>query len=479
MSENELLSRSTRPIHLGVHVGLLSFLLAMGIMVGYFSYRGYSDSIRYDYMVHLKGIIDFVLTQIDVDDLEECINTRTVSPKMQETQHLLDDMNDTLDVEFIYFFVPLNETGHDSALYVMTSNTKEEYEAGTVRSDVLGMLSGDEFPEQIAIDNMKAYLGEGVSYYITESEWGKQYTAAVPVFNSKGERFALLCADANYDEIYKMAIKYSILSASILAGIGVISIALFMRWITVKVTKPIRQLEDRALDFANRCDGSADIDSLHFEAPDIHTGNEVESLTMAISQMALSMQEYMNAVLNAEEHAQSAMNTSRQMTELALKDALTSVKSKVAYDEMKERTESEINQNLAQFAILMIDINNLKLINDNYGHEHGDEYIIGSIKIVCDVYAHSSVFRIGGDEFVVMLRGRDYDNRDELLSILREEFDRIATEEEINPRNRYSIASGMADYADGDTFDDVFRRADEQMYINKKEVKSRLMLYEN
>ena len=185
MSENELLSRSKRPINLGVHVGLLSFLLTMGIMVGYFSYRGYSDSIRYDYMVHLKGIIDFVLTQIDVDDLEECINTRTVSPKMQETQQLLDDMNDTLDVEFIYLFVPLNKTGHDSALYVMTSNTKEEYEAGTVRSDVLGMLSGDEFPEQIAIDNMKAYLGEGVSYYITESEWGKQYTAAGPVFNSK------------------------------------------------------------------------------------------------------------------------------------------------------------------------------------------------------------------------------------------------------------------------------------------------------
>jgi GGDEF domain-containing protein len=53
----------------------------------------------------------------------------------------------------------------------------------------------------------------------------------------------------------------------------------------------------------------------------------------------------------------------------------------------------------------MFDLNDLKHINDRYGHERGDEYIVNCCRLICQVFKHSPVFRIGGDEFVALLRG--------------------------------------------------------------------------
>ena len=75
-----------------------------------------------------------------------------------------------------------------------------------------------------------------------------------------------------------------------------------------------------------------------------------------------------------------------------------------------------------------MDANNLKMINDNYGHGAGDEYIKGCCKILCDVFCHSPVFRIGGDEFAVILKGRDYHNRNDLMKEIKETFERIYRE---------------------------------------------------
>ena len=120
----------------------------------------------------------------------------------------------------------------------------------------------------------------------------------------------------------------------------------------------------------------------------------------------------------------------------------------------------------------MVDVNFLKRINDSLGHSMGDSYLKGCCQIVCDTYKHSPVYRIGGDEFVVLLTGSDYEHRNERLERIRKTFKDSYENTASEMCNRYSAAVGMAEYAaDDNTIELVFKRADKRMYEDKQRIK--------
>lgn len=163
-----------------------------------------------------------------------------------------------------------------------------------------------------------------------------------------------------------------------------------------------------------------------------------------------------------------------KMTELMQTDALTSLKNRHAFENAKSQLKRSILSGAENpFAIAMFDVNNLKVINDRFGHEAGDAYIKRASVLICNTFKHSPVYRIGGDEFVVIVSNSDYVFRDDLLKQFKDAV--------VDPKNQnfedqsqVSVASGMADYmefADGD-FEDVFNKADEEMYANKYAMKN-------
>jgi diguanylate cyclase (GGDEF)-like protein len=122
----------------------------------------------------------------------------------------------------------------------------------------------------------------------------------------------------------------------------------------------------------------------------------------------------------------------------------------------------------------MIDLNFLKKINDTYGHEQGNYAIKKLCHIVCDIFEHSPVFRIGGDEFVVILKGADYRNIENLLIEFNMKISEFSSDETLEPWERVSAAIGIALY-DKDidaNVTNVFRRADQKMYDCKKAMKA-------
>ena len=120
----------------------------------------------------------------------------------------------------------------------------------------------------------------------------------------------------------------------------------------------------------------------------------------------------------------------------------------------------------------MVDMNDLKKINDVHGHKAGDMYIKGCCHLICETFKHSPVYRIGGDEFVAILQGQDLENRQSLVEGLRNDLSEAYSNEDLDPWLRYSAAVGMADYAsDDNTFELVFKRADQAMYEDKKRFK--------
>ncbi|MBR1385078.1 MAG: EAL domain-containing protein, partial [Ruminococcus sp.] len=153
---------------------------------------------------------------------------------------------------------------------------------------------------------------------------------------------------------------------------------------------------------------------------------------------------------------------------LANEDSLTGVKSKHAYSEEEKNLNDAISSGKdIEFAIAVCDVYGLKKINDTLGHKAGDKYIIDAAKMICDTFKESFVYRIGGDEFTVILTGEDYKNRDALLDSIMQ-MSRANTE-----NGGVVIACGISEFLkDSDNaVSSVFGRADEIMYKNKKLLK--------
>lgn len=156
----------------------------------------------------------------------------------------------------------------------------------------------------------------------------------------------------------------------------------------------------------------------------------------------------------------------------ANKDSLTKVNNRTAYDNIESKITSQIAKgDDLKFAILVCDVNNLKTTNDTIGHEAGDLLIVEGCHIICNTFKHSPVYRVGGDEFAVLLQKTDYENRMTLLKHFQEKMAK-----EIFIKGAVSIASGLADYEPEKDLSvaDVFKRADEEMYKNKKNMKKQL-----
>lgn len=124
----------------------------------------------------------------------------------------------------------------------------------------------------------------------------------------------------------------------------------------------------------------------------------------------------------------------------------------------------------------MIDLNDLKKTNDLYGHDCGNVSLRLLSNTICAVFAHSPVFRIGGDEFTVILKGRDYNEIEILAMEFHARMEAFASPDAsgLEPWERISAAMGYAlfDPAVDKGTADVFRRADEQMYFNKRQMKA-------
>jgi len=155
--------------------------------------------------------------------------------------------------------------------------------------------------------------------------------------------------------------------------------------------------------------------------------------------------------------------------QMAYTDSLTGVKNPHAYADEKHILDSRISDGtLKGLSVIVFDINELKHINDTLGHEAGDGLINEACKIICEYFGEDSVYRIGGDEFVAVLEGESYAERNALL----------ATFEKLMEANQKAglvvISSGLAEYRpqEDNDYDAIFERADRLMYERKKELKA-------
>lgn len=219
---------------------------------------------------------------------------------------------------------------------------------------------------------------------------------------------------------------------------------LFSVYVAGKVTSPLAKLTAAANELAK---GNLDV-----ELPPAGR-DEVGSLTNSLSVTARYLKDYITVI-----------------SDRAYMDSLTHVKNKAAYELATDRLNAGIAMGRRNFGIVVCDVNDLKTVNDHWGHDRGDDYLRTCCRLICDTFVHCPVYRIGGDEFAVILEGDSCLEYDALCRKMTVEMERLGHEEQ--PWQRAFLAFGAAFCKPADvSAADVFRRADKAMYENKRRMK--------
>ena len=256
---------------------------------------------------------------------------------------------------------------------------------------------------------------------------------------ANGLRLFVVAPASEIEESWTSLIRKIVVTGLLLLGLSATAVTMAMR----RVTEPLKRLTHASeLIF----EGKYDVD-LPYDGRD-----EVGTLTRSFRHLTEHLRVYISD-LNSK----------------AYKDALTNVKNKAAFDIYCEQLDAG---DAREYAVLLFDCNNLKQINDLYGHQRGDIYLQTACGIICRAFAHSPVFRIGGDEFVAILQNADYQNREALVEAFHRGIEASNARAE-KPGERASIAMGLAafDSRRDQRFTDVFKRADQEMYTDKKRLK--------
>ena len=461
------MAKRRKPIHKSLIIGSAVFVTFLCFILSIQSYITYSKSLYKRYDDKLENILTYISNQIDMDDLYQCTLTGKKSEKYDKLQTLLNGMVDDFELFYLYSLF----TRSDSVYNICSATNREERARG--EEDMKLLEYTDAYQPAEAQKYATAMTRNETSFFEEDSDYGAAYTACKPYVNSAGVHFGVLCADISIDELHKTVNHYVVYNVLLTLCLGILFGLLLFIWLRHNVTGPILALEKSARRFAEKSRGKKkDPKNLVFDAPDINTHNEVESLSIAIAQMSKDLKTYVEDILEAEETVKTAQEEAATMTMLAYKDALTHVGSRIAYDNAARTLEKDLKERLvSEFGILMIDLNDLKVINDSYGHANGNLYIAGACHIICTIFRHSPVFRIGGDEFIVILKNSDYEQRHELIEAANQKFYETENDVSREPWDRYSVAIGLGEYKSGDTVDSVSKRADEDMYQNKQKMK--------
>ncbi len=313
------------------------------------------------------------------------------------------------------------------------------------------------------------------SAYITNTEeYGWLSTAGFPVYETEdnsGDVIGYAFVDISMNQIrteqFQNVLRlflWLLLATAVLAAVGIIVVNNLL-------IKPIKLMSDSAASYHD------DEAVLHnkFAKLNIKTGDELQELSESMKKMEKDLNEHIAKLVAANSELDISKDETDKMKELASKDSLTGIRNKTAYDREVERLDKSINESYrTKFGIAMIDLNFLKHTNDTFGHDRGDTAIKDLCDVICSIFKHSPVFRIGGDEFAVVLEGKDYDNIAELTKRFNDEIKKIYNNDALKPWKRVSAALGYALYdRDHDrNVSEVFRRADKAMYEHKNKMKA-------
>ena len=284
-----------RSLLLGCVLSVLCICLMMGA-VGFMTYyRGMIER----YQVYLSDLLHTTALSVDGDDLARCIETGEKSDRFEETQQILNRIKENYDIHYIYMVRPLNTEQTDNMMDVMAGITaQEKAENEAFYSVTLGGLTGDYYTPEVAGNYLKGMQKEDVSFFSTDTtEFGRDFTGMLPIRDSAGQPVALLCVDISMNEIRRVWIQYVLTLIGAIILLSALAMTIMYSWLKKRVILPVQRLKEVSEKIVSSSRETDDPQELILADPEIHTGDEMEVLAVALSDMFADMKLYMTDLL--------------------------------------------------------------------------------------------------------------------------------------------------------------------------------------
>ena len=439
MKQSKPLSVTTRFVIL---TGLLLPLtnIVLGAVLIFQSVSATSSLVR-------KNMLSIVCTAADIvngDRLGSLQESDVGSAIFTEVKEELSAFQNNTDIEYIY---AVRQDGPDRFIFTVDADPEDPADFGeevlvtdALRSAAKGTASIDDAPAQ--------------------DEWGNFYSTYCPVYDSSGAIAGIIGVDFD-SEWYDGQIRKNAISVGIISLVSVAAGILILLYMSSQVQKRVSSVLGELSVL------SSDIDRLsqelvsagtqhHLNQPEPDTKPEQPS--DEIEEIGRKVHNMHNMLSSTLEYLEIRANT----------DALTGTGNRMAFFDLQDQMEEDIHAGKAEFTIIVFDINDLKHINDVYGHEHGDRIIRAAADLICRVFGKETIYRIGGDEFVSVLPHTDMKTVQNGISKLNAQCELYSQSDD--PAG-LSISAGASCFnpETAHTFREVFNQADQEMYRKKRE----------
>ncbi len=415
------------------------FLIVLNIVLGVFLINRSQKAIITQIEGRMLDITNTAAAMLDGDKLKNLTKDDYYSKDYQDAIKTLAVFQEHIKLEYIYCIQQKSEKE-----FVFSVDPTED-DPGEFGSPIV-------FTEAL-YNASKGHADVDKQAYA--DEWGVFYSAYSPVFDSDGNVAIIVAVDFSsdwYDEQVFALVRTVLIICAVsllLGGLIVFLITQHTHRRNRRLYAQLNSLADNIENLVGEVSATTHAKlSHHFSNPSDSRGNEIKDLSHKINTMQDSL------LLEIE-----------SVHRLAYIDALTAVGNTAAYIDRTNKINDQIKDGTADFSVIVFDLNGLKQINDRYGHELGDKALMDTADVISKVFLKENVYRIGGDEFLVILPHSDEDKIKKLFGILDEEL------EAENKKEKFPlyISKGYSIYEKGkdSEFKNVSHRADVNMYRDK------------
>lgn len=370
-----------------------------------------------------------------------------------------EKMREWYDAPYIYYVLP--KENKSNVIYIFDTERTYEGDENYNRLHLCDNFAEDYDEMPFLFDTWEAgQMLDGMDAF--DNEYGRTYSYYIPLYIGD-VKTGLVCIDMDINYVDSNIMRNVFELAGVSSLVMVIGILFLSVFINSKYVRKLSRLSS--------------IVGTYSEYKDAEIAQSITSKKIGRDEIGMLENQIANMMTELDDYMRNLRKKEKELVESieeSTHDALTGIRNKKAYDmEVKKVTDSIAAGNF-NYGIAMIDMNFLKMINDNYGHECGNYAIKKLCRLICLTFEHSPVFRVGGDEFVVVLQNYDFEHVHQVEYKFNEAMARLNFDTDLKDWERVSAAIGCAlyDHKTDKSIQDTFERADKAMYERKNAMKA-------
>ncbi len=414
--------------HTKLFLSHFTAILLVSGSIGTYFYSSAIDSLMSSLKSRLKNSAALISQSIDATDLDTIrdADDMTSPGYVERVAHLRNYVRANPDIAFIYVM----RKDANRIIFVLDSDPDEPAEPG------------DEYPHRIP-ELMEGFLRPSVDREITSDQWGHFLSGYSPLRSSKGEY--LIGLDMRADEVHAKFQQIRI--AGILSLIFSLLLAMvFSNLLSRHFTRRISALSDRCSVLGNISASNArkgapgdELDQLgrtfdqmteRLETNRQQMNADQQALRKAHAEMEHRVEERTSALEDANRELRIQINERLRVEQIleasSRTDYLTKLLNRRAMVKRLEQETALQQRHGRNFCLIMLDLDHFKHINDNHGHDAGDQVLIEVADILRRGIRESDVLaRWGGEEFFILLPQTQLKEARGLAERLRQQLERM------------------------------------------------------